>query len=188
MRRPPPRILSVAVCAFAAACSREPAAPAVTEPFDVVEASILDMRKAMNEGRTTSRRLVETYLTRIALYEDRFNATLHVNANALDEADERDRERADGKVRGPLHGIPIALKDNTAKTKAVVETLDVKTAILADKTIDAGAIDVDTYADTKTVVLRGSVPTEAQKMKAEMIARDNAKGYKIDNKLAVVPK
>ena len=59
---------------------------------------------------------MQQYLTRIALYEDRFNATLAVNPNALKEADERDRERAQGKVRGPLHGIPIALKDNIHTT------------------------------------------------------------------------
>ena len=82
----------------------------------MVEASIADMRKALEEGRTTSREIVQQYLTRIALYEDRFNATLYVNPNALNEADERDRERAGGKVRGPLHGIPIALKDNVHTT------------------------------------------------------------------------
>ncbi|MGH9176017.1 MAG: amidase family protein, partial [Vicinamibacterales bacterium] len=71
-----------------------------------------DMRKAMEDGRTTSRHLVEQYLMRIALYEDRINATLAVNPNALTEADARDAERAQGKVRGPLHGVPIALKDN----------------------------------------------------------------------------
>ncbi len=70
------------------------------------------MRIAMEEGRTTSREIVQQYLTRIALYEDRFNATLHDNPNALEEAAERDRERASGRIRGPLHGIPIALKDN----------------------------------------------------------------------------
>ena len=85
-------------------------------------------------------------------------------------------------------GVVQDTKDNVAKTKAAVETLDVKTAIIADKTVDAGAIDVDTYADKKTVVLRGSVPTEAQKSRAEQIAREHAPNYKIDNQLAVVPK
>ena len=74
------------------------------------------MRRAMEEGRTTSREIVQQYLTRIALYEDRFNATLAVNPKALQEADERDRERAAGQLRGPLHGIPIALKDNIHTT------------------------------------------------------------------------
>jgi osmotically-inducible protein OsmY len=66
-----------------------------------------------------------------------------------------------------------------------LETVDVKSAIIADKTIDSGAIDVDTYQDKKVVVLRGSVPTEAQKQKAEQIARDNAKGYTVENRLVV---
>src|SRR5205814_8095061 len=45
-------------------------------------------------------------------YEDRLNAVIAVNPNALAEADALDRERAQGKIRGPLHGIPVALKDN----------------------------------------------------------------------------
>ncbi len=81
-------------------------------PFTVVEATIADMQKAMAEGRVTSRDLVQQSLTRIALYEDQLNAIITVNRRALDEADARDRERAAGTVRGPLHGIPIALKDN----------------------------------------------------------------------------
>lgn len=81
-------------------------------PFNVVEANILEMRAAMETGRITSRGLVIQYLTRIALYEDKLHAIITVNPNVLAEADERDRERAEGRVRGPLHGIPIALKDN----------------------------------------------------------------------------
>lgn len=84
-------------------------------------------------------------------------------------------------------GVVQDTKENTAAVRGGLETLDVKSAILADKTIDAGAIDVDTYQDKKLVVLRGSVTTEAQKAKAEQIARQNAKGYTIENKLAVVP-
>jgi osmotically-inducible protein OsmY len=78
-------------------------------------------------------------------------------------------------------------KDNTSAVRGGLETLDVKSAIIADKTIDSGAIDVDTFQDKKLVVLRGSVPSEAQKARAEQIARDNAKGYTVENKLAVVP-
>ncbi|HYL77180.1 MAG TPA: amidase family protein [Bryobacteraceae bacterium] len=81
-------------------------------PFNVVEAGIPAMRTALEQGRTTSRALVTQYLTRIGLYEDKLHAALTVNPHALEEADERDRERAQGRVRGPLHGIPVALKDN----------------------------------------------------------------------------
>lgn len=94
--------------------------PAATEPFDVAEATILEMQEAMEEGRVTSRDLVEAHLLRIAMYEDQVNAVITVNKNALAEADRLDQERAEGRVRGPLHGIPVALKDN-------VHTTDIRT-------------------------------------------------------------
>ncbi len=84
--------------------------------FSVVEASIPEMRTAMEQGRITSRELVTQYLTRIAMYEDMLHAVITVNPNALKIADERDRERAAGRIRGPLHGIPVALKDNIHTT------------------------------------------------------------------------
>jgi amidase len=85
-------------------------------PFQIVEASIPEMQAAMAAGRLTSRELVTQYLVRLAMYEDRLNAALYVNPRALDEADALDRERAQGRVRGPLHGIPVALKDNIHTT------------------------------------------------------------------------
>ncbi len=93
----------------------EPAA-APAEHFNVVEATIPQMQAAMEEGRVTSRQLVEAHLLRIALYEERVNAVISVNEHALAEADRLDRERAEGRVRGPLHGIPVALKDNVHTT------------------------------------------------------------------------
>ena len=78
-------------------------------------------------------------------------------------------------------------KENTSAVRGAAETVDVKSAIIADKAIDSGAIDVDTYQDKKLVILRGSVPSEAQKARAEQIARKNATGYTVDNRLAVVP-
>ncbi len=95
-----------------AACAPEP----VSEPFDPVEATIPEMQRAMEEGRVTSREIVEAHLVRLALYEERVNATISVNEHALEEADRLDRERAAGNVRGPLHGIPVALKDNVHTT------------------------------------------------------------------------
>src|SRR5215510_4609055 len=89
---------------------------AQSRPFTIIEATIPQMRAAMEQKRLTSRELVTMYLTRIAMYEDRVNATLAVNPHALDEADSLDRERAQGRIRGPLHGIPVALKDNIHTT------------------------------------------------------------------------
>lgn len=84
-------------------------------------------------------------------------------------------------------GVVEDTKENTSAVRGGLETVDVKSAIIADKQIDSGAIDVDTFQDKKLVVLRGSVPTEQQKARAEQIARANAKGYTVENKLAVVP-
>jgi len=97
------------------AAAPRPAAPAA-RPFSVVEATIPEMRAALEEGRVTSRELVVQSLTRIAMYDRLLNAVMTVNARAIEEAEARDRERREGKVRGPLHGIPIALKDNIQTT------------------------------------------------------------------------
>src|SRR5689334_25193902 len=115
--------------------------------FTVVEASIADMRRAMEQGRVTSRDLVQQSLTRIALYEDTLNAIITVNGKALDEADERDRERKAGRIRGPLHGIPIALKDNiqtvgirtTGGALAFADLIPPYDATVAKNLHDAGA-------------------------------------------------
>src|SRR5207302_591487 len=80
--------------------------------FSVVEATIPEMRAAMEQKRVTSRELVTQYLTRIANYDRKLHAVITLNPNALAEPDSCDRERAAGHLRGPLHGIPIALKDN----------------------------------------------------------------------------
>ena len=108
--------LSVSVLALlvAAACAR-PATPQ-TPRFEIVEATIPEMRAAMEQGRLTSRRLVEMYLARIGMYQHVLKAAVYVNAQALADAEARDRERASGRVRGPLHGIPVALKDNIHTT------------------------------------------------------------------------
>ena len=97
--------------------AQQPPSLAARQPsVTVVDATIRGMQDAMSRGRITSRALVQQSLLRIALYEDRLNAVITVNPRALDDADERDRERAAGRVRGPLHGIPLALKDNIQTT------------------------------------------------------------------------
>jgi len=99
----------VVVCSILAAAQ----AP---RPLSVVEATIPELQRAMREGRTTSRELVRLYLARIGTYDHLLHAVLAVNPKALEEATLRDRERALGHVRGPLHGIPVALKDNIQTT------------------------------------------------------------------------
>jgi amidase len=119
-------------------------------PVTVVEATIRGMQEAMSRGRITSRAFVQQSLLRIALYEDRLNAVITVNPRALDDAGERDRERAAGRVRGPLHGIPIALKDNIQTTNlrttggalAFADLVPPYEATVARQLRDAGAVIV----------------------------------------------
>lgn len=104
--------LATALTLVLASCDKPAPKVEAKAPFTIVEASIPEMQAAMADGRTTSRAIVTEYLMRMGLYEDKLNATISVNANALAQADALDKERAAGKVRGPLHGIPVALKDN----------------------------------------------------------------------------
>jgi len=110
MRRSAATLFTLAI--LTTGCAGLGARPA----FPVVETGIPELRQALADGRITSRQIVIEYLTRIALYEDQLKAIIMVNPRVLEEADARDRERAQGRVRGPLHGIPIALKDNIHTT------------------------------------------------------------------------
>ena len=109
-------VAALALSTLAAQTKKASVPAASRKPFTVVEATIPEMRTAMEQGRITSHDLVRQYLIRIATYEDRLHAAITVNPDALKIAEERDRERAQGKIRGPLHGIPVALKDNVHTT------------------------------------------------------------------------
>jgi amidase len=127
------------------------AQPAST--FDVTEKSIVDLLAAQRIGTVTSHQLVEKYLARIAAYDKagpQLNAMIVLNPRALEEADARDAERKAGRVRGPLHGIPIVVKDNyatvdmptTAGSLALSGFQTGRDAYMVRKLKDAGAVIV----------------------------------------------
>jgi Asp-tRNA(Asn)/Glu-tRNA(Gln) amidotransferase A subunit family amidase len=88
---------------------------AQADDFDAFERSIPELQAAMASGQTTSEELVSQYLARIEAFDragPELNAMLYINPGALDDAIALDRERAANGPRGPLHGIPMVLKDN----------------------------------------------------------------------------
>lgn len=104
-------------------------------------------------------------------------------ATAADEA--KDKAAAEG--RDAAADTKEAARDTGDALKGAVETIDVKTALMADRTVDASHINVDTFHETKTIVLKGSVKTATQRDEAARIAAIEAPGYRIDNQLTVVP-
>src|SRR5438094_696292 len=83
--------------------------------FELMEATIPQLQAALATGIITSRDLVTMYLARIEAYDQRgpaLNAISITNSKALEKADALDAERRAGTLRGPLHGIPVVVKDN----------------------------------------------------------------------------
>jgi amidase len=119
---------------------------------DVVEAGIADLQAAMLAGRTSSRGLVNAYLARIRAIDKsgpRINSIIELNPDALKIAGELDRERAAKGPRGPLHGIPVLLKDNiatadlmqtTAGSLALIGVKPPRDATIVARLREAGAV------------------------------------------------
>jgi Asp-tRNA(Asn)/Glu-tRNA(Gln) amidotransferase A subunit family amidase len=120
-------------------------------PFEVMDATMESLQKALAEGRVTSVFLVDAYRARIAAYDHagpKLNSMIRLNPNARKEAAALDAERKAGMVRGPMHGIPIVLKDNfdtkdmitTGGSLALASHRPTKDAFIVQKLRDAGAI------------------------------------------------
>lgn len=135
----------------AARASAPPARPAAP-PFDLEEVTLTQLQSRMASGRLTSRAIVEQYLARIAAM-DRAGPSLHsileTNPDALALAAALDRERAEKGVRGPLHGVPVILKDNidtadkmttTAGSLALEGSIAPRDSHVAERLRAAGAV------------------------------------------------
>ena len=109
------RLLVAGVVVLSACGSRPVAVPPPPPVLDVVELSAIDAQGRMMSGSLTSAALTQAYLDRIAKVDDAgpmLNAVIEINPQAVADATALDAERKAGKVRGPLHGIPVLLKDN----------------------------------------------------------------------------
>jgi amidase len=138
-----------------AACANQPQPQATTPPeppaVNVVELSAIDARDRMAKGALTSEALTAAYLKRISEVDDAgpmLSSVIEVNNQADDEARARDAERTAGKVRGPLHGIPVLIKDNidvagmvnSAGSLAMAEHRPKSDAFVVARLRDAGAV------------------------------------------------
>lgn len=121
------------------------------DELQLVEASITDLQAAMASGELTSAELVDRYLARIEAYDRQgpaLNAIIRINPLARERAVALDRERRAGQLRGPLHGIPILVKDNyntdfmptTGASVALADFVPSQNATQIDRLLEAGAI------------------------------------------------
>jgi amidase len=135
-----------------ACCGCRGAASTAARPFEPAEATIEDMEAGMEAGTLTARALTTAYLDRIREIDragPRLDAVIELNPDALDIADRLDAERRAGHVRGPLHGIPVLLKDTigtadamqtTAGSLALAGAGPLRDAALVARLRDAGAV------------------------------------------------
>lgn len=120
--------------------------------FELSEITITDLQQKMQSKQFTSRLITELYLKRIDQIDKKgiiLNSVIELNKDALNMADAMDRERGKGKVRGPLHGIPVLIKDNintgdnmhtTAGSLALADNFAKQDAFIVHKLREAGAV------------------------------------------------
>ncbi len=149
-QRPIAFAVIVALCAtqtLIAQARRRSAAATI----EVTEASVTTLQAAMTAGTITAEQLVRAYLARIAAYDHagpNINALITINPNAIRDARALDAERRAGRVRGPLHGIPVIIKDNydtadmptSAGSLALANSQPAQDAFLVTRMRAAGAI------------------------------------------------
>ena len=111
----PPGFLSLVLTASLLSLGLPAGRAAEQRTFELATASIQDIQSAVEAGALTYEKLTQLYLARIAAYDQagpKLNAIIAPNPKALEEARALDAERKAGKIRGPLHGIPVLVKDN----------------------------------------------------------------------------
>lgn len=146
--------LAAASCNLASPVKKQNEAPNTEKADDFVlnEVTINILQQKMQSKEYTSRSITELYLKRINEIDKngpKLNAVIELNKDALKIADAMDKERANGKVRGPLHGIPVLIKDNistgdtmhtTAGALAIADNIAKQDAFIIQKLRAAGAV------------------------------------------------
>jgi amidase len=129
-----------------------PAPEAEVRPFELDEITIADLQAGMASGKFSARSITEKYLARIEEIDKQgpaLNSVIEVNPDALAIADALDKERTANHLRGPMHGIPVLIKDNidtadrmqtTAGSLALLGSKPVKDSFVAQKLRESGAV------------------------------------------------
>ncbi|MEP6956497.1 MAG: amidase family protein, partial [Chthoniobacterales bacterium] len=135
------------------------------QPF--IEKSIRELQGLMASGALTSRQLTSDYLSRIRSLNSLLRAVIETNPDAMEIAAQLDAERRAGQIRGPLHGIPILVKDNiatadqmetTAGSLALVGSIVPADAVLVQRLRAAGAVILGKANLSEWANFRGNAP------------------------------
>jgi Asp-tRNAAsn/Glu-tRNAGln amidotransferase A subunit and related amidases len=132
------------------AVSRSGIASQNLQAFDLEEKTAVELQVMMTKGEMGAKDIAEAYLRRITSVDKQVNSIIEINPDAVKIAEELDRERRDGKIRGPLHGIPVVIKDNidtadkmktTAGSLALLNApTPTRDAFIVEKMREAGAV------------------------------------------------
>ena len=142
--------------------------------IDLMDATIPELEAEMEAGHVTSEQLTQMYIDRIEAYDEelKLNSIIFINPEALSNAAEMDQERAEGNVRGPLHGIPIVVKAN-CEVAGMAATAGSNS--LADMVADEDAFVVKQLKDAGAVIL--AVTNMSEFASSAFISRSTLGGY-----------
>ncbi len=153
MTHPIDRIKTLALCMMLGALSFSSLGFACDKPakagkVDLSHATLADLAAALAAKKVTSVELVRAYQQRIRHCDGELRSIISLNPAALDDARRLDAERAAGRLRGPLHGVPLVIKDNidmagtvtTAGSLALADNLRERNAPLVDRLVVAGVV------------------------------------------------
>ncbi len=125
-------------------------AKAQTKNIELEEISVSDLQNAMSSGKASAKEIVQSYIEKIGAVDKKINSAAAINPDALTLAEAMDIQRKSGKIRSPLHGVPVLLKDNidtadkmktTAGSLALMDAPTPKQdAFLVQKLREAGAV------------------------------------------------
>jgi amidase len=167
-------LFMLAFLIFLGACqapSSETGETGTISPFQFLELSIADIQKGYENGSYTIKQVVQAYLDRIEEIDRNgpaLNSIICINPDAIQIAEDLDQEMRGGKIRGPLHGIPVVLKDNidthdkmptTAGSRALMNSFPLRDSFVARKLREAGAVIIGKTNLSEWANFRGRLST-----------------------------